>query len=86
MSDIYNRVKQLEKKLEFVMEVGRMRYAIGSGLVSSDGTPVPPKIYEGSLKEIYDLARKHQTIMESEAELPEELKPALEVKKDGDAS
>lgn len=56
MADIYGRVKQIEKRLNFIMANLRMKGAIGNGLLKADGTP-DVKIIEGSLEEFFQMLR-----------------------------
>lgn len=51
MADIYNRVRNIEKKLDFIMQNMHMKAAIREEAEGSE------QVFEGSLKELYNLAR-----------------------------
>lgn len=71
MADVYSRVRSLEKKLDFIMNNVRMKAAVSSGLSGPDGRPVPARVFEGSLLELYHASRALETVSESEgAEAP----------------
>lgn len=75
MADIYGRVKLLERKLNWLMDTMRMKVAISSGVLGADGQPVPSRVIDGSLNEIYALTRELPSALESDDIDP----PPLEV-------
>lgn len=60
MADLAGRIKQVERKLNFIMDNMRMRAALQTGILGSDGKPVI-KLFEGSLNELYAMSREIPT-------------------------
>jgi hypothetical protein len=71
VADIAGRLKAVERKLDFIMNNMRMRAAVQSGILGPDGQPQKPKVFEGSLLELYHLSREIPTMKESD--MPEGL-------------
>jgi hypothetical protein len=56
---IDTRLAVLEDMLAFVMGQMRMRIAIGGDeILGPDGNPVPPRLFEGSLLDLYRLHKQ----------------------------
>ena len=55
--DIYVRLNQVERMLDFVMSNARMKAAISSDVLDGNGRPIT-KVFEGSLKELYYLSQQ----------------------------
>jgi hypothetical protein len=64
VADFAARLRALERKVDFLLDTGRIKIAIGSELAGADGKPLPPKVFEGSLREAYALFRSMPTKME----------------------
>jgi len=81
MADVYARVRDLERKLHFIMTSMRMKAAVTNGLLGADGRP-QANIFEGNLLELYHLSRQIPTVGEDQAEPPVEIpkEPDLTVK------
>lgn len=70
MADIAGRLRAVEKKLDWIMDVSRMKVAISSGLAGPDGNPLPSRVFEGTLNEIYALTRVIPELRESDGAVP----------------
>jgi hypothetical protein len=67
--DIEIRLRHVEDKLDFVMSHARMKAAVTTGVVDSNGRP-QAKVFEGSLKELYYLSRSLPVIDQEDAPPP----------------
>lgn len=77
MADVAGRVRMLERKLNWLMNTMRMKAAVPTGLINPDGKPAF-RVFEGSLLELFHLAKEMQTIQENEHDLPGDVAPAVE--------
>jgi hypothetical protein len=66
VADIASRLRLVEKKLHWMMDVMRMKVAISSGLSGPDGRPLPGQVIEGTMNEIYALTRTIPEARESD--------------------
>lgn len=64
--DLDSRLHSIEDKLAFVMQNMRMKAAITSGVVDSNGRPVIQNVFEGSLLELYHLQNQMPLVKESD--------------------
>jgi len=69
MADIYGRMKQVERKLDWMMHCITMQAAMSSGLTGPDGQPLPPRMIRGTMAELYELAKQATTITEDDQDL-----------------
>lgn len=70
IQDIETRLQVVEHKLAFIMNSQRMKATVSSGLVGPNGIPVPSRVFEGSLLELYHLSNQVPTIKESDVPIP----------------
>ena len=70
MADIYARVRELERKVNFLMNTVRMNAAVSSGLSGPDGRPLPGKTFNASLAELYQMTKQLPTLAEDSGAIP----------------
>ena len=68
MSDIYGRVRLLERKLNWLMSNMRMKAVVSSGVVGPDGRAVAAKVFEGTLHELFALSKELPSRTEAEGD------------------
>jgi hypothetical protein len=66
VADLAGRVRLIERKLNWMMDTMRMKVAISSGVLGPDGQPIPSKVVDGTMNEIFALTRVMPQALESD--------------------
>ena len=70
-ASIANRLGLLENKLDWMMNTMRMRAAVSSGVIDPHtNEPVPARVFEGSMLELYYLQNALPTLTEADGNEP----------------
>ena len=70
MPDLAGRVRLVEKKLSWLMDAMRMKFAVSSGMLGPDGKPAASRMFEGTLNELYALQKEMPTLFQSDGHEP----------------
>ncbi len=65
MSKTLARLIEVERKLNWCMSVLQMKGAMPTGLSGPDGRPAM-RIFQGSMLEMYEMARQSSTVLQSD--------------------
>lgn len=65
--DIESRLRTLEDMIAFLMTNMRMTAVVSSGIAGPDGKPLPSKKFEGSLLDLYRIAKTEALPVENQS-------------------